>query len=179
MNNLKETGVYLSRSKYDYYQNQLDHMEKDVSMKLAKELGKSPGSGMGRPLDLPIHNFARRFYAEIDSIRYKINNAIVIDDLEKPEDPIRVFLGATVHLKDIDYCDIFSYLILGSDEADPPNGKISYQSPLGSELLGKSPGDSISLSNGVKYSIIKIEYKPLDFNYTITDWNKILSANVK
>ncbi len=52
------------------------------------------------------------------------------------------------------------YQILGSTESNPQKGIISYQSPLGSALMGKKTGDSVILSAGGKqteYTILNIE----------------------
>ena len=176
MFNINKNGIYITRSRFDYYQEQLKHLEGEVLMNLSRELASSPGSGMGRPLDLPIHDFARRFYAEVEKIKHILTYSKFIDDLEKPKDPLLVFLGATVLLRDEELGDEFSYLILDADETNPSQGVISYKSPLGSELIGKKNGDLITLPNGFHYRIKSIEYKPLNLDYPITDWTDILPS---
>lgn len=52
------------------------------------------------------------------------------------------------------------FTIVGSNEADPLNGKISNESPLGRALLGRIPGEEITTqtpSGTVKYKIIRIK----------------------
>lgn len=49
-----------------------------------------------------------------------------------------------------------TYLILGSSESDPSNGRISYLSPLGSALIGKRSGESVSLHIGGREKTLKI-----------------------
>ena len=41
-----------------------------------------------------------------------------------------------------------SYLIVGEDEADPGNGKISYVSPIARLMIGRAEGDEIDLPDG-------------------------------
>ena len=176
MNDPQQNQVYLTQSKYKSYKKQLAHMEDDVSKKLAKMLAASPGSGMGRPLDLPIHDIARRFYSEIDKLRFKISIAQIIDNIVQLDEPFTVGLGASVSVIDLFSQEEDIYVILGADEADPSSGKISFLSPLGRELVGKSEGAIITLPNGAKYKIGKIEYNALDFDYPSTDWNYILES---
>lgn len=67
-------------------------------------------------------------------------------------------IGSTVKLYDEDFDEELVYQILGSNESDPANGKISNNSPVGTALLGHRKGETISvkLEHGV------IEYKILD-----------------
>ncbi len=53
-----------------------------------------------------------------------------------------------------------TFHIVGADETDPLTGKISYNSPIGKALLGRKPGDKISIrtpSGEAAYSILAIE----------------------
>lgn len=69
-----------------------------------------------------------------------------------------VDVGCTVHvhLEGAEY----KYRIVGSAEADPEEGHISHESPIGSALLGKKVGDEIEVevpAGKLKYVIKKIE----------------------
>ena len=66
-----------------------------------------------------------------------------------------VVLGATVSL-DMDGKKI-EYTLVGTTEADPFNGKISNESPIGKALLGHKAGDKFELENGKKIKIIEIK----------------------
>ena len=73
----------------------------------------------------------------------------------------RVVFGATVTLKDENDKKI-KYQIVGETEADAKNGRISYSSPLGRALIGRSKGEEVEFSapSGDKYyEIAKIEFK--------------------
>lgn len=52
------------------------------------------------------------------------------------------------------------YQIVGAPEADPTNGKISNESPVGSALLGKAVGDSVDVS--VPKGVIKVKVLKID-----------------
>ena len=92
--------------------------------------------------------------AELDG---KLLNVRFIDDMAVAEGEARV--GTQVTLQDLQTKEEFAYLLVGSDEADPPNGKLSIASPLGKSLLGKKPGDNFTLTlprATVKYRLIAV-----------------------
>ncbi len=97
--------------------------------------------------------------AQIADLEDRLSRAMVIDPSTLSGD--RVVFGATVHLKDENAKKI-KYQIVGETEADAKNGRISYASPLGRALIGRSKGDEVEFSapSGDKYySIAKIEFK--------------------
>jgi transcription elongation factor GreA len=73
----------------------------------------------------------------------------------------RVGFGSLVRLKDLDYDDEFDYAVVGPLEADPDQDRISYESPLGQALMGKSVGDQVEVKvpGGVttNYEVVAIE----------------------
>jgi transcription elongation factor GreA len=74
----------------------------------------------------------------------------------------RVVFGATVQLQDDDKGGEVLYTIVGVDEADVSQGKISLSSPIARALIGKEEGDSVAVKTpgGVRnYSIIEISFK--------------------
>ena len=54
-----------------------------------------------------------------------------------------VVVGVTVKVLDEEYGDECEYRVVGSTEADPRNGKISDESPVGKALLGKKIGEEV------------------------------------
>lgn len=72
-----------------------------------------------------------------------IRNAKVIDESEISSD--RVNLGHTVKVEYLDSGEIEEYTIVGSNEADPFEGKISNESAVGSALIGAGVGEEISI----------------------------------
>lgn len=93
----------------------------------------------------------------IGELAYKIGNAKVIDPKTVPKDSIR--FASKVLVENVDSEEESEYMIVGPDEADIKQGKISVSSPLGSAMLGKKPGDeAIVQAPGGKriYEIIDI-----------------------
>lgn len=85
-----------------------------------------------------------------------LRNAILIDEDEITTD--KVSIGSKVLVKDLEYDEEMEYTIVGSAEANPYEGKISNESPLGSALLGLQVDDIVE----VQVPDGKIEYEVLN-----------------
>lgn len=79
----------------------------------------------------------------ISELEGLIGRADVIDVATMTGDTIR--FGATVTLTDDDTGDEVTYQIVGDQEADPKQGRISISSPISRALIGKTVGDSIEV----------------------------------
>jgi transcription elongation factor GreA len=93
----------------------------------------------------------------IVEIESKLSRARIIEDQNIQRD--KVYIGATVKLKDLDENDEFEYIIVDKEEANPAERKISIQSPLAQGLLGHKEGDKVdvTLPSGVlRLEILKI-----------------------
>jgi transcription elongation factor GreA len=96
--------------------------------------------------------------AQIADIEDRLSRAMVIDPKSLSGD--KVVFGATVHLLDENEKPI-TYQIVGQTEADARVGRISYNSPLGRALIGRSVGDEVEVStpSGDRYyAIEKVEF---------------------
>ena len=78
---------------------------------------------------------------ELDAL---IENAEIID--ESTMDIRSISLGSVVTLYDEDMDEEITYSIVGSNQADPLERKISDQSPIGRALMGKRAGDRVSVT---------------------------------
>lgn len=85
--------------------------------------------------------------AEIDHI---LQNTEVIT---KPRGDKKVQIGSTVKLKNH---DTKTFQVVGTVEADPLNGKISDESPIGKALMGKALGDSVDIVTPAETHTYKI-----------------------
>jgi len=79
----------------------------------------------------------------VNELGYKLNNAEIIDTGKLPKD--QVLFGSTVVLENVDTEETVVYQIVGVDESNVEKGRISISSPLGKALLGKEPGDEVSI----------------------------------
>ena len=82
--------------------------------------------------------------ARIQELENLIENAEIID--ESAMDQRTISLGSVVRLYDEDENEELTYSIVGSNQADPLDMKISDQSPIGRALMGKRAGDRVSVS---------------------------------
>jgi len=103
-------------------------------------------------------NEQARMEARIAQIEQDLLNIKIID-----EDAIGtevVNAGSKVKIKDIELKKVLEYQILGKNEADPDNGIISDQSPIGMALIGRKEGETVDVKvpNGkiLKFKIMKI-----------------------
>lgn len=76
----------------------------------------------------------------IAEIEAKLSNAQIIDPSTLDAGGRCVF-GATVEVEDLESGEVVTYQIVGDDEADLKEGKISVSSPMARALIGKSAGD--------------------------------------
>ena len=82
--------------------------------------------------------------ARIQELEALIENAEIID--ESNMDVRSISLGSVVKLYDEDFEEEIVYNIVGSNQADPLEKKISDQSPIGRALMGKKAGDSVTVT---------------------------------
>lgn len=96
----------------------------------------------------------------ITELEQMVKNAVIIDESELSVDSVSV--GTHVSIKMIGDDEAEEYDIVGRTEADPLNGKISDESPVGHALLGKAVGEKaeVLLPSGqtVEYEVLAITH---------------------
>ena len=100
-------------------------------------------------------NFLESRIAELE---YILKNIELIKNPPKEKQNI-VDLGATVTLEEADG-QINEFMIVGTLEANPGEGKISSESPVGKSILGKKIGEEVVITSPIKvvYKVKKIRY---------------------
>lgn len=95
---------------------------------------------------------------EILELEESIRNSKII---EASADNDTVSLGAQVVLKDVEFDETETYMIVGATEADPDNGKISNESPVGLAIMGQPVGSVVDVivgENVIQYQIVEIKH---------------------
>ncbi len=94
----------------------------------------------------------------IKELRDKLKNAVLIKANHGPAEFVE--LGRTVTVRDLEFDDEEVYTIVGSAEADPSNGKISNESPMGVALMGRRVGATVlvqSPGGKLQFELMNIE----------------------
>lgn len=102
-------------------------------------------------------SFSEGRIAEIEA---KLSNAQIID-VTKLDANGKVVFGATVEIEEIETEKVVTYQIVGEDEADIKQGRISVGSPIARALIGKEEGDDVVVKapgGEVEYEILSVKY---------------------
>lgn len=86
-----------------------------------------------------------------------LSGAVIIEDNAKHDGVVNV--GSTVTIQEGKYPEE-TYLVVGAAEADPRNGRISNESPIGSALMGHKAGETVKAQTPggeMKIKIVKVE----------------------
>ncbi len=101
-------------------------------------------------------NEQAKIEARIVELEKTLENVTIIDDAV---DTDAVTVGVTVTVLDVEYDEELTYRVVGSAEADPINGLISDDSPVGRALLGAKIGDEViaeAPAGELKFKILSI-----------------------
>ncbi len=98
-----------------------------------------------------------KLYSRIAEVENILANHVVIEEHKEDHDTVR--LGATITVLDVEFQEKETYQVVGSQEADPMNGRISEESPFGKALLGKAVGEDVVVeapAGTIHYQVIDI-----------------------
>lgn len=109
--------------------------------------------------------YRKKELRELDRrIRYLQKRLPALRVVDRVRDPALVYFGAYVTLRDDDAREM-TCRIIGADELDREAGAISVDSPLARALLGKGPGEEVSVRTGAEekcYAIVGVAYEQPD-----------------
>jgi transcription elongation factor GreA len=100
----------------------------------------------------------QRVAARLAELDGKLTHVQLIEELDIKADEAR--LGSRIVLEDAQTKERMTYDLVGADEANPAEGKLSIDSPMGKALLGKKAGERFTLTlprASVVYRIVTIE----------------------
>ncbi len=157
---MAEKVTHLTKEGLQYYQNLLSEIKGKRTMEIAKRI--EVARGFGDLSENSEYDDAKAAQAMNEQERVRIESIlehyVLIDENELNTDSVK--LGLLVKLYDYDFEEEVEYYLVGSSEADPLNGKISNESPVGEAILGKRVGDEVeveTLEGVVKYKVLDIK----------------------
>ncbi len=106
-------------------------------------------------------NEQAKLYGRIAEVENILNHAVIIDETE--DDATLegyIGLGCKVIVRDLEFDEEETYQIVGSQEADPMNGKISDDSPFGRAIVGKKVGDIVEVNAPtglLKFEVVSVD----------------------
>ena len=152
----------MSQERYDELKKELDYSKTTRADEIAELIKEARGFG-----DLSENseydeakNTQGLVENRITELEQMIKNAVIIDESELSVDSVSVGTHVTIQMTGEDETE--EYDIVGRTEADPLNGKISDESPVGHALLGKAVGEKaeVLLPSGqtVEYEVLAITH---------------------
>jgi transcription elongation factor GreA len=126
--------------------DELDHLQNDGRREVAERIKEAREFGdisENSEYD-DAKNAQAMLEAKIATLEERIRAATVVDPAELSSDVVGI--GSTVHVKDEKTEKSTKFTIVGSAEANPADGKLSNESPVGRALLGHKRNDVVSVS---------------------------------
>lgn len=143
-------------------EEELAHLTKVVRPKLSQDIGEA--RELGDLKENAEYHAAREqqgmVEARVRDIEGRLQNAVVID-VTSIAHTGKVIFGTTVEIANVETDESVSYRIVGEDEADIKQGKISVGSPIARALIGKEEGDVVAVntpSGLIEYEIVEVRH---------------------
>ena len=109
--------------------------------------------------------YGKKRLREIDRrlrfLNQRLDAALIVDPTKITSEKVQ--FGATVKVVDEEGQERI-FTIIGVDEVDTAKGRISWQSPIGRSLIGKTQGDEVLVrvpSGEITYEVVSIDYQPI------------------
>ena len=151
----------LTKAGYKKLQEELKYLVDEAREEVKRQLAEARAQGdLSENAD---YDAARGKQAEVEGRIKEIENILANADIieESKGSTKKVGLGSTVTLRFLDSGKEAEYMIVGSVESDPFNGKISNSCALGEAIMGKTIGDIVEVKaiKSYKVEILKIGTK--------------------
>ena len=143
---MKKKEIFLTSEGYLELENELHYLKTVKRAEITQTLKEA--RALGDLSENSEYEQAREDQAALEQrileVEYSLEHATVIDEAKSDG---KVSIGSQVELKYEDDDDTESYKIVGSQEADPFNNKISNESPIAAAIMGKKVGDVVEVSS--------------------------------
>ena len=150
-----EKDIFFTPEGLEKIENEIEYLKtvrrKEVSERIKVALGYGDLSENSE------YDEAKNEQAQVEEriakLEMMVRNAKIIDEKDLNTDVVNI--GSNVKVRELETMEEDEYTIVGSAEADPLEGKISNESPVGSRLIGNRVGDVVEVE--VPDGIIKYE----------------------
>ena len=156
---MADKTTYLTKEGFAEIERELEDRKSRKRMEIAEKI--KTAIAFGDLSENAEYDEAKKEQAENEALilelEDKLKNVELID--ENSLDTNKVSLGSKVALKDMEDKTEEEYHLVGSSEANPMEGKISNESPVGAAIIGKKKGDTVEVSTPmgiIKYKIVNI-----------------------
>lgn len=156
---MPDDRIPMTREGYDKLRADLDRMQGPEIIEMATRVANA--RSMGDLSENAEYHAAREDHgilqAKINELKDRLSRAYIIDKNTLPTDT--VVFGARVRVKDLDFNEEETFVLVGPGDEDYDNNKILVSSPIGQGLLGKKVGDNadISVPKGkIRYQVLEI-----------------------
>ncbi len=164
MSNTNSSRFKMSQERLDALKEELFQLE-TVETKKISELIKEARS-FGDLSENSEYDEAKteqgKLYSKIAELKNLIENAEIVDKAEADAPKDTVTLGSRVRVLDVEFEEEMSYEIVGSQEANPGEGRISDDSPVGRALHGHHAGDTVlaaAPAGEIRLKILSVDNK--------------------
>jgi transcription elongation factor GreA len=154
--------VPLTQEGYDKLKEELERLLRVERPKNIKEIEEARAHGdLSENAEYHAAKERQSFIeGRIQELQSKLARAEIIDPSKLNHD--KVAFGARVKVYDLDADEEKSFFLVGPEEADASNGKISVTSPVGRALIGKQVGDEVTIkapARTFEFEILEISFE--------------------
>ncbi|OHA34513.1 MAG: transcription elongation factor GreA [Candidatus Taylorbacteria bacterium RIFCSPLOWO2_01_FULL_45_15b] len=153
-----EKKEYLTKEKFNELSAELDHLRKTKRKEVAEELEYA--KSMGDLSENAEYHEAREAQASVEERISKLENILKNATIMEHHHTEAVGIGSSVKVEKGGDGKIYAFEMVGSEEVDVTQGKLSIHSPLGQAMLGKKKGETFSFvspKGAMKYKIVDLE----------------------
>ena len=155
---MTEEKEYLTKERYDQLKLELEHLKKVKRKEVAESLEFA--KALGDLSENAEYHEAREEQAAIEDRIATLERVLKSASIITQHHSSVVEVGSTVILRKGEAKDKVTFEIVGSEESDISNKKISFKSPMGRAMVGKKKGDSFVVhapKRDVTYTVIEIK----------------------
>jgi transcription elongation factor GreA len=154
---MKEEKHFLTQEKYDEFKKELEFLKTVRRKEVADNLEYA--KSLGDLSENAEYHEARDTQANVEDRISHLELLMKAAVIVRAHDTSSVNVGSTVEIQKEKEKSTKTYTLVGSEEADMTQNKISHTSPLGASLIGRKKGDSFSVTTPagvVTYKVISI-----------------------